>query len=188
MWHGIACAGLMAVRHANERNGSVVPAFAALRKNFSAISTDSGSNSLSSVAAYRECKAAGARAIVGPAISATNVYVATLGGLDELVNLGFWTSSPTLADKAAYPYFGRSYPSDALRAPIFVQTLCLFNFSNFGIIHTDDAWANAFVKLVRAETDKPGSGVSVFSSFDFVYGSATSARSAVRLLATMATP
>ena len=71
------------------------------------------------------------------------------------------------------------------RAPKLVETLRLFNLTNFAIIHTEDVWANTFVKLVYTEAEKRGSGVSVFNSFAFDYGDAVSAKDAVRRLATM---
>ena len=161
----------MAIKHANERDGTIVAPFTQLRKNYSAVSTNSGSSKLTSIASYRTCRDAGARAIVGPAISATNEYVALLAGLDDMPNLAYWSSSPTLSDKTTYPYFGRPYPSDKTRAPKVIETLRLFNLTNFAIVYTDDAWANAFVKLVRDEAERPGNAtsVNVINSFSLDY-------------------
>eukprot|EP00966_Prymnesium_polylepis_P260262 6012166-Prymnesium_polylepis.1 len=44
------------------------------------------------------------------------------------------------------------------------------------------------VKLVRTEAEAPGSGVRVINAFSFDYGVESSARTAVRRLATMSTP
>eukprot|EP00966_Prymnesium_polylepis_P225956 5226484-Prymnesium_polylepis.1 len=76
-WQGVNCAGLLAIKHANARNTSVVPQFASLTRNFTYVSTDSATSTGPSVTAYGQCRDGGAVGIVGPAISATSVSVAT---------------------------------------------------------------------------------------------------------------
>ena len=131
------CAGLLAIKHANHRDTSVVSAFGSLTKNYSHVSTDSGSAQNETMSAYITLKTAGAVGIVGPAMSGLSVPVATVGGLDALPSMSYWSSSPTLANKEAYPYFARTFPSDDLRAPLILETLVYFNFTNFAVIHVN---------------------------------------------------
>jgi len=187
-WESCACAGLLAIQHANKRDTSIIAEFGSLTKTYSAISTDTKTGESGTIAGYRAARAGGAKGIVGPAISATNVYAGHLGGLDKFVTMGFWTSSPTVSDATTFPYLARVYHADTIRAVRMIDALRLFNFSSFGIINTDDAWANALVGLIRTEAEKPNSGVSVVNSFSFDYGVEKSVRTAVDRLANMNSP
>ena len=179
----------MAIKHANARDATIVSEFASLQKTYTAVSTDSGTSEAGTIAAYRSCVAAGVKGIVGPALSRTNVIAGYVGGLDQIVNMGYWTSSPTLTDSVTFPYLAtRSYHSDTVRASKLIETFNLFNLTNFGIINTDDAWANAFVSLIRLAAEEPGSGVNVINSFNFAYGNAEAVRTAVRRLHQLTTP
>ena len=106
--------------------------------------------------------------------------MATVGGIDQLPTVSYWSSSPAMANKANYPYFGRTFPSDTTRAPRVIETMNLFNLTNFAIVQTDDAWANAMVKLLRESAEAVGSGVSLVNSYSFDFGVASSVRAAVR--------
>ena len=51
LWGGISCAGLLALKHANERNGAVVPEFATLMSgtNLSAAVYDTGRSTIEAI-------------------------------------------------------------------------------------------------------------------------------------------
>ncbi|KAL1498962.1 hypothetical protein AB1Y20_013482 [Prymnesium parvum] len=193
-WQRVTCAGLMAIKHANERDGSIVAEFASLRKTYAALSTDSQSVEAGTVAAYQTCKAGHVKGIVGPARSATNLQAGYLGGYDGLVNIGTWTSSPVLSDATTFPYLARVYHSDTVRAARVVETLQYFNWTRFAIIHVDDAWANQIVKLVRGlvRNAEGNGGVDsrpiVMNTFSFEYDNEESVRLAVQRLSQMIQP
>ncbi|KAL1499044.1 hypothetical protein AB1Y20_013560 [Prymnesium parvum] len=188
LWAAISCAGLLAVHHANERDPAVIPQFARLRKSYRAASFNTDTTEQGAIAAYRGAVRAGAKGLVGPALSFTNVYVGHLGALDKLVNIGYWTSSPTLSNATTFPYLARTYHSDTVRAVRMVEALRLFGFVRFAVVNTDDAWANAMLQLIRAEAERPSSGVVLAASFSFDYNSAPSVRLAVRRAGAMSTP
>ena len=125
----MSCAGLLAIKHANDRDSSVVPAFASLQGSYAYISTDTEGNSVAAVSAYRTLRNGSVVGIVGPSTSSVATTVATVGGLDSLPMLSQWASAPELADKTSYPYFGRTWPSDDTRAPRVIEALRLFNFT-----------------------------------------------------------
>ncbi|KAL1507932.1 hypothetical protein AB1Y20_007536 [Prymnesium parvum] len=187
-WQRVSCAGLMAVNHANSRDTSIVAEFANLKKTYVSISTDSNSVPKDTIKSYRACKAAGAKGIIGPARSATNTHVGYLGGIDKLVNIGTWTSSPVLSDDVTFPYLARTYYSDSIRAQRVVETLEYFNWTRFAIVHVDDTWANAIVGMVRQQCELPERSPIVMNTFSFDYGVETSVRLAVQRLSQMPTP
>eukprot|EP00966_Prymnesium_polylepis_P119322 2757579-Prymnesium_polylepis.2 len=170
------------------------------------------------MSAYLALRTAGVVGIVGPAMSSLSVPVATVGGLDMLPSLSYWSSSPTLADKEAYPFFARTFPSDDMRAPLILEALTHFNFTNFAVIHvsirlphpqdrlksaphtlsshgprshpwqTDEEWGNALVSLLVKLTGEAGSSTRLVSSFSFDFNDDTSVRAAVRRAAEMSQP
>ena len=85
-----------------------------------------------------------------------------------------------MANKDNYPYFGRTFPSDTTLAPRVIETLNLFNLTNFAIVNTDDAWANAMVRLLREAAEATGSGVVLNNAYSFDFGVASSVRTAIR--------
>eukprot|EP00966_Prymnesium_polylepis_P135042 3121474-Prymnesium_polylepis.1 len=101
-WQGVACAGLLAVKHANTRDASIVESFSDLTNTYAAMSTDSGTSARGTISAYRACQAAGANSIVGPALSFENEILGQLGGLDQIVNMGTWTSASGLSDQTKF--------------------------------------------------------------------------------------
>ena len=128
-WHAVSCAGLLAIKHANERDSSVTPAFGSLQKTYSYIHADTEGNAAAAVSSYRTLRNGSVVGVVGPATSAIATTVATVGGLDLLPIISHWASAPSLADKDSYPYFGRTFPSDDTRAPRMLEALRLFNFT-----------------------------------------------------------
>ncbi|KAL3920243.1 MAG: hypothetical protein SGPRY_005325 [Prymnesium sp.] len=194
----------MAISHANARNGAIIPALAGVRKNYSALSVDSLSSELGTLAGYRKLHDAGVRAVLGPARSATCLIVGYTSALDALPTLCPWASSPLLSNSETFPYFARVYYSDSSRSASLVAALKHFHFTRFAMIHVDDAWANQIVGGVRNLYSRkrfqlrvvrnggaPATAESapiVMSTVGFVFQSEASARRAVRQLAQMVQP
>ena len=91
----------------------------------------------------------GVHGIVGAARSAVSTPVAQLGAVDHMPQLSYWSSSPQLANKAVYPYFGRTYPSDALAGVAMVNSIISYGWRNFAAINTVDAYASAYIVVIR---------------------------------------
>lgn len=72
-WDGVSCGAILAIHHANARNGSVVPKMADIKRTFYAsVSADTASEALNGITGYRRVLAAGANAVVGAARSAVS--------------------------------------------------------------------------------------------------------------------
>ena len=82
----MACAALLAISHANARDGSLVPQLSSIRSNFrvSARVVDIQATAKGAVNGYREAQSANVDGIVDGASSNTNVFMAQLGSLDAL--------------------------------------------------------------------------------------------------------
>ena len=87
----------------------------------------------------------GVHGIVGAARSAVSTPVAQLGAVDRMPQLSYWSSSPQLADKTVYPYFGRTFPSDTLAGVAMVNMIISFGWRNFAAINTVDAYASGVI-------------------------------------------
>lgn len=117
LWEAVVCSGLLALRHANARNPAVVADFATVARTYAPETFDTGSNAVAATIGYRAGREAGVVGFVGPALSSTSAVVANLGGIDQYPIISYWSSSPLLSDKARFPYFGRTFRSDAVLAP-----------------------------------------------------------------------
>ena len=103
-WNQVACAAVLAVRHAQARDGTVVSQLASIPAglNFTSFSADSASKQPNAIRGWRAAKEAGAKLVVGPARSAVAATVAELGAVDRIPSISYWASSPSLTDKESY--------------------------------------------------------------------------------------
>ena len=150
----MACAALLAVRHANERNGRIVPQLEKVRRDFrlSARLADIQTTAKSAVDAYRDAKSAAVDGIVDGGASSTNIFLAQLGSLDRMPQVSYYSSSPALSS-AAFTHFGRTYPSDMSAAKTLAGLLDSFGWRYVGVLHVRDAWASAYAShLAQAAT------------------------------------
>ena len=148
-WAAISCAALLAIADANNGSGRVI-ALLANRTNSSRrlqpLIFDSGSTSSGGVRAYRQALSAGAAAIVGPARSIVVESVGTLGAIDRIPQIGFWASSPGLSDASAYPYFSRTYPSDALASLFVARLFYSFGWQNVFFLNQADSYGYEYAR------------------------------------------
>ena len=112
------CAALLALRHVNEKNSSVVPQLANLSPNFRVrgLLYDTRTRADLGVAAYTRSVAAGADAIVGAAYSSVTVPVAQFSGISGIPQVSYGATAPVLSNKQLYPSFARTMPSDIISA------------------------------------------------------------------------
>ena len=140
-----------ALRHVRERNGAVVRELAFInRTRFVSHAFDTESDGFGGLIAYRQAHERGVHGIVGAARSAVSEPVAQTAAVDRTVQLSYWSSSPDLADKSVYPFFGRTYPSDALGGRFMVQLVQSFGWRNFATINVVDAYASAYISVMLA--------------------------------------
>ena len=106
-WKQVVCASRLAVHHVNTKNETVVPNLASMAANLSILTAnfyDTGYSARPAVVAYRQLKADGATAMVAAARSAVSMPLALLGGIDQMPQCSYWSSSPDLSNTQLYPY------------------------------------------------------------------------------------
>ena len=101
-WKQVACASVLGVRHAAQRNGTVIAALGSIPSghNFSSVSFDTGSAAQLGLAAWREALAAGSQFVVGAALSTVSTSLALNGAVDRMPQISYWSSAVALSDKA----------------------------------------------------------------------------------------
>ena len=166
-WKQVACASLIAVQHVREGKGSIVPGLAELTANINLTATmyDSGYRVSPGIRAYRKSAEDGGLALVGAARSAVSLPLAQLAAIDHIPQCSYWSSSPTLSDSMQYPYFSRTYPSDAITTIALTRLIANFGWKNIGVIHVNDDYANAYARGMRDNAADSGMTVRASASF-----------------------
>jgi ABC-type branched-subunit amino acid transport system substrate-binding protein/uncharacterized membrane protein YgcG len=146
-WQGIACAGMLAVKHANARDGSVVPELAANSRGFhiSAVMRDHGSSAVGAIHAFQQVGAVDG--ILLTSYSSVSHTVARLGSIERTPQISTWSSSPALS--GAYSHFSRTWPSDELAANVLMHLIHNFGWRKVGIVHIDTDYANGYVRQLQ---------------------------------------
>ena len=144
----LGCGPMAAARHINDGVNTVVPTLLDLVPSgtVDARMYDSELLETSSIEAYREGLANGGQVFVGAARSAVTTILSMLAGVDDIPGCSYWSSSPALSNKALYPTFGRTYPSDAVTTQALPQLIAQYGWSSIAVVHTNDAYANAYAE------------------------------------------
>ena len=187
----VRCAALVAVAHANARNGSVVPAFASLSpaRRWSGLFFDDRSSPPVGVSRFVLAEKLNVQAIVGPALTLVAEPVALLSGITRIPHVSYQASAPTLSDKSLYPYFARTFASDATLAEQLVWALLggfFPGWHNIFILQVNNPWANAYASAMQTaalNVSYNGYGSGIYRAF-FESGSRLSIKTAVQQLAT----
>ena len=163
----LGCAPMVASRHINHGISTVVPGLTSLvpQSTVNPFMYDSKQEEDTSIRAYRDGFSLGSRAVIGAARSAVSTVLSLLGAIDSVPMCSYWSSSPSLSNKALYPLFGRTYPSDATTTQALPQLIKSKGWSTIGVIHTNDAYANAYAQGLR--TNSPAAGVTVVATASF---------------------
>lgn len=100
-WKHVRCAAELAVRHAQQRNGSVVPALANIPDvhRFTSFNYDTGSVPKTGLKARRQALKNNAQILIGAARSAVSLPLALVGAVDETPQISYWSSAPELSNK-----------------------------------------------------------------------------------------
>ena len=115
-WKVVGCAAVLAARHANQRNGTIVAEMAnldpGLRIELSIMDTES--SAAGAVVAYRhmvECD--GVAGIVGPPLSQESIPLGLLSGIDRIPLISYYAASNQLSDAVRFPFFARTQAASA---------------------------------------------------------------------------
>merc|ERR1712023_100757 len=143
-WRAVAVSALLAAKHFNQRNATLLPAFGNLagcsvKINVSAVE-NTASDPATSVNAYLagtqagQCSATQNRwhMFIGAARSACSTPTAMLGALQGIPQVSYWSTSPDL-DSTEYPYFSRVIPPDTATSKALVAFIRQNNWRNVGM-------------------------------------------------------
>ena len=136
---------------------------------------------------WREVVEGGALAVVGPGSSHIATLIGHLSRVDELPLCGYHSSAVDLSNSALYPYFGRTYPSDALAAQGTIQLLSHEGWIAFALIYDIDAWATSYATLLKVEAQKEDIHIAASSSFPLGMADSEYGHKAVESLAAAST-
>ena len=124
---------------------------------------DTGSEAKGSILAYRKARSDkdngdgtnSLHSIVGCARSDASKPMATLGGIDGVVQNSYWSTSDGLQDTGVYPFFARSIPADSAVAKAAAEFFKAHGYTHIGIAYIMDpygeAYKDAFVKFCQDE-------------------------------------
>ena len=87
--------------------------------------------------------------LVGAALSAVSISVASLGRLFQVPQVSYSSSSKVLSNKDLYTYFYRTIPPDNFQVRAIVDLLLYFNWTYVSIIFSRDAYGQPAVDELR---------------------------------------
>lgn len=175
------------MKHANERNGSVVAELASLPAGFSlnASMHDTESSEISALQALSSALAMGfGDAVLGAGYSSVSKSLAHATTISQIPQLSYWSSSPELSS-AAYTHFSRVWVSDASTATMLVSVLASQGWEKIGVVFVNTNYAQSYVRMLRSAAQHHGS-IQVHAAASYEYedrddsSKPTSARSAVQ--------
>ncbi|XP_029435551.1 extracellular calcium-sensing receptor-like [Rhinatrema bivittatum] len=99
-------------------------------------------------------------AIIGDSGSSQSMSMATLLGLYRYPQVSYFASSPLLSDKARFPSFLRTTPSDTVQAQGLAQLVLRFGWTWVGLLSTEDAYGEMGADIVKEELLKFGACIA----------------------------
>ena len=139
-WASVEWSGLRAISDWNEGNATIIPSIASAKAacgeglTLKGSLVDTQSSEAGSISGYRGLDPR-PHVVVGPARSACSTPIALLGGIDQVISMSYWSTSPRLDDKLIYPYFHRTIPSDTKSAIAVVDFFASQNFERATAIY-----------------------------------------------------
>ena len=94
--------------------------------------------------------------VVGPFSSSVSIRVTRLLQLFNIPMISFGSTSPQLSNKATYPYFLRTLPSDIFLARAIVRAARQRGWSFINLVHTGDAFGRDGSASVQVEARAAG--------------------------------
>ena len=150
-WATVQWSGLKAIQDWNEKDGRVLDFLATasdtscgggLRLNAQYL-LDTKSVGVGTVEAYRTMANDMPDGIIGAARSACSTKLAMLGGIDEVPQISYWSTSVDLDDQSDFPYFMRTIPDDGKVAIGVADFMAANSMKTVAVIYVNDAYGGA---------------------------------------------
>lgn len=173
-WQAVTCAALLAVRHINSRNGSLVPIVGAGPDDgyeLRPILRATGSVVHEALFAFYSAMGNRPHAVVGPAHSRLSRTLALMTSTEESIvpMLSYWSSDTALSDMAAYPHFGRGiYTSKDTATYLAAAIRATFGWENLGVVFVGDAYGTDLASELFAACHQEQINVVIPAEFSIV--------------------
>ncbi|OLS20963.1 MAG: Leucine-, isoleucine-, valine-, threonine-, and alanine-binding protein precursor [Candidatus Heimdallarchaeota archaeon LC_3] len=115
--------------------------------------------------AAQDLIAEGVHVVIGSSGSSVSGAMQDVLKGEDIVQLSYASSSPTLSDRTAYPLFARNVASDADQGVAISDLAQAFGFTSGATINTDDTYGKGLVAVFK--TDFVASGGSLVSEQTF---------------------
>eukprot|EP00927_Polykrikos_kofoidii_P057945 TRINITY_DN5219_c0_g1_i1.p1 TRINITY_DN5219_c0_g1~~TRINITY_DN5219_c0_g1_i1.p1 ORF type:complete len:1299 (+),score=142.79 TRINITY_DN5219_c0_g1_i1:115-4011(+) len=141
----------IATSHVNRRDQTLCPAIGNLRHKFELeyeLFDTAKSETTAATTAFRKTSA---KVILGPNSSGPSKAVSFLLRLLGIPLVSWAATSPSLSDKATYPNFWRTAPSEMAAIRGCTALLKAFGYERFLVIHTDNTFDANLASAIRDE-------------------------------------
>jgi len=184
---GVMAAYLLAKDHFNARDTSVINIPSLITSScdvqLNVIPMDSGGVAGQTIKTYLDKGGNSAfHAITGPGRSAVSGPLSIVTGVQEVVQISHWSTSPGLDDTSSYPYFMRTLPSDAATAVALIDYVKTLGYPHIACLYVNDDYGTKYMQAAVSEGAK--SNITVHA-FGFTNGDALSAKKAVEKVAAL---
>ncbi len=105
---------------------------------------------------YHQNNQGGFDFVFGPGTSAETSVMAVVAGVQEIPIIGYFSTSPSLADKNAYPTLTRADPADDSIAIAQAEFFKQYNYTTVALLFVNDAFGVGFKDSLFAECTKRG--------------------------------
>lgn len=163
-----ACAALLAVRHVNTRDASVVPGLGQLVANLSMHGElfDTGSAESSASVAFQRASQWGAVAMIGGGASDVTELMAYMAAGDNKALIGYRSTSSSLGH-SDFGNFGRTIPSDAVATRILPRLLLAFGWRHAAVVfERRNEWSRSYAASLEARAAEAGVQLMEVVSYD----------------------
>ena len=158
---------LMAIDQINNQTGAdrILPVGVTLQ----GIVKDDNNNAAGGTAAAQSCVSDGADLVIGSSGSTVSAAMAAVLTPLRIIQISYASSSPTLSNRTAYPYFMRNVASDADQGIADANLVAAFGWTHGATINTDDSYGTGLVSYFTANFEQT-SGNTIDSAQTFPPG------------------
>ncbi|XP_041441620.1 extracellular calcium-sensing receptor [Xenopus laevis] len=100
--------------------------------------------------------------IIGDSASTRAILMAQILGLQHYPQISYYATSPLLSNRALFPSFFRTIPSDEFQMKGLAQLVSKFGWSWVGLLATDNDYGQYAMQVVKQEVLKAGACIAFF--------------------------
>jgi ABC-type branched-subunit amino acid transport system substrate-binding protein len=100
--------------------------------------------------AANSCVTDGADLVIGSSGSTVSGAMAAVLTPEKIIQISYASTSPSLSNRTAYPYFMRNVPSDGDQGYAIADLVASLGFTKGATINTDDSYGNGMIAYFKA--------------------------------------